>query len=136
MEIKNFKQKKHTSSSPSDVNWSEELLMLLTQEELETVFKGKMLKSREYVSTMGFEDVDENHFASDTLDIDGPDIEYVVFNLKDIKVVEVLVLKYLGYEPKEIADTLGYDNVGSYYQLNFKLKRDFESVQEKTHKDQ
>jgi len=52
------------------------------------------------------------------------DIERLILNLKDINEVQLLLLRFIGYDYKEIADIMNFKNTGEYYVLWRKLRED------------
>jgi len=105
----------------------EKILSQLTDEEIKEKFCAVKNNYSRDVKDTALENVDETVYFEEGFDC-GIDVENVIFRIRDRKVVEVLVLKALGFKPREIAKTLGYSNVSSFYQLNFKLKRDYEKI--------
>lgn len=109
---------------------AEDKLASLSREELIELFKGKSLIDRVAVTLSPVEDADDAGMYSDISESTSVDVERIVFRLNDIKIVEILVLKALGYAPKEIVEAMGFHSIATYYQLNFKLKRDYERVKD------
>lgn len=90
--------------------------------------RNKVFKIPVKVEFTDIEDIsDSSHFSTSPTDLD-LDIEYLIFRIKDIRQVEIIVLKALGLKPKEITETMGYKSIDAFYQLNFRLKRDFEKL--------
>ena len=56
------------------------------------------------------------------------DSEIFILSLKKTEVVEVLILRYLGYNYLEIKRIMNLKSIGKYYSLLNELKKDFEKM--------
>ena len=73
--------------------------------------------------------MDDENFKESILGIlendDVRDVERIIFQIKDRKEIEAIILKSAGYSAVEIAEILGYKNVASFYQLDFRRRKNF-----------
>lgn len=53
------------------------------------------------------------------------DMERLIFKLEKEQTL-ILLYRYMGFKPEEIVEILGFKNIGKYYRLNFKLRRNYE----------
>lgn len=56
------------------------------------------------------------------------DSELFILQLKDHRLVQILLLRYLGYDYKEITKIMNLRNIGEFYFLWSKLKTNFEKL--------
>ena len=58
------------------------------------------------------------------------DSEIMIMSLKDPKETQVLLLRFMGYNYKEITKIMHLRNIGEFYFLWTKLKEDFQKLSE------
>lgn len=58
------------------------------------------------------------------------DIENLIFNLTDLNEVQILLLRYLGFNYKESSRIMNLKNIGKYYSLWRKLREDSKKIME------
>ena len=57
------------------------------------------------------------------------DIERMIMQIEDQQEVQVLLLRYMGYDYKEIANIMNLKSVGDYYIIWRRLRNDMEIIQ-------
>lgn len=80
------------------------------------------------VQEISLEDYNENEFFELPNSFDS---EILILSLSDPREAQVLLLRYVGYNYKEITKIMHLKNIGEYFILWSKLRKDFEKLHEK-----
>jgi hypothetical protein len=104
-----------------------ELSKVLSKDEFEQLLRNKILTIDKNVALSSFEDLDEELFISESPFDNIEFIERIIFQIENIELVKILVLKFLGYKSKEISKILGR-SMATYYILCASLKKEVERI--------
>jgi hypothetical protein len=90
----------------------------------------KKLTVKIYVQQSSIDDLDESQLIA-KLFPSSYDSELFIMKLIDPQLVQLLLLRYIGYDYQEITKILQLRNIGQFYFLWNKLQKEFEKYQQK-----
>jgi len=89
--------------------------------------KRKYLTISYHFGNVPIEDFDKEDIGDLSLEYD---IEAIILRLENIKEIELLLLKYLGYDHHEISDIIKLRNDSEYYVLWKRLRENVKKIQD------